>query len=336
MRKSVAIGWLLSAVCLVTSTSRGETPLSVRIELDASRKPPSIDVDNRFRVVVTNTSDKPVSIWNPRRREGYYQFSFHFVNARTHAEHVARKVEIADPEFWERLAREAGVGSEAIRIAPRGEFGFQVQFDDFAWGQRAWTGLPDPNGADRLSLSVEMDSKGTAPNRGRAIWVGRIRSPEVVVAFLASRMRTPHDYLWNGFPNKALEVMKGDHAWISREDKEQCTPLHHAARFSYPEVVKWLLDNGADVNESANKAFTTLHIANYRRVIAMILARHPDLNIRDHAQSQTARGKGRPPIFLKREVRQRDANARQSSIYTRNMAVRSTSSRLSQWAISSG
>jgi ankyrin repeat protein len=288
MKRYASIGWLLVA-CLAAAAHGAEMPLSVRIELASTGKPGSIDIDKRFRVVVTNNSDKPVSIWNPRRNEGYYQFSFHFVNVRTHTEDVARKVEIPDPEFWELLAREAGLGSEAIRIAPRGELGFPVQFDDFAWGQRAWSGLPDPNSPDPLSVRVEMDSKGAVPTAGRAIWAGRIRSPEVVVAFRASRMRTPHDYLWNGFPNKALEVMKADHAWISREDNMQCTPLHHAARFGYPEVVKWLLDNGADVNASAYNGFTPLHLAKDRRVIALILAHHPDLNIRDRAHNQTAR-----------------------------------------------
>src|SRR5580700_6832016 len=168
MKKYVSIGWLLVA-CLAAASNGAETPLSVRIELDATGKPRSFEIDNPFRVVVTNNSDKPVSIWNPRRHEGYYQFSFHFVNVRTHADHVARKVEISDPEFWELLAREAGEGSEAIRIAPRSEVGFRTQFDDFAWGQRAWSGLPDPNSPDRLSVCVEMDPKGPAPNGGRAI-----------------------------------------------------------------------------------------------------------------------------------------------------------------------
>jgi ankyrin repeat protein len=287
MKRYASIGWLLVA-CLAAASYGAETPLSVRIELAATGKPGSIDIDNPFRIVVTNTSDKPVSIWNPRRHEGYYQFSFHFVNVRTHAEDVARKVEIADPEFWELLAREAGEGSEAIRIAPRGEVGFQIQFNDVAWGKRGWTGLPDPNSADRLSLSVEMDSKGTAPKGDPTTSIGRLRSPELVVAFLASRMRTPHDYLARGFPHKALEIMSADHTWISRHGENELTPLHLAASYGYPDVAKWLLENGADVNAIAYNGFTPLHLAKDRRVIALLLAKHPDLSIRDGAHNQTA------------------------------------------------
>jgi ankyrin repeat protein len=266
---------------------RAETPLSVRIELDASRKPPSIDIDSPFRVVLTNTSDRPVSIWSPRTREGYYRISFHFMNSQTGVEHVARKRQIQDVKFWDALGAEMVSGSDVIQIAPHHAVGFQIQFSDFAWGQRAWTGLPDPNSPDRLSVFAEIESAAGASKGGRSIWVGRTRSADVVAALLATRMRTPHQYLWNGFPGKALEIMRADHSWISRQDEDQCTPLHHAARFGYPEVVKWLLEHGADVNAIAYNGFTPLHLAERRDVIALILDKHPDLSIRDRTSNQT-------------------------------------------------
>src|ERR1700723_1149291 len=82
--------------------------------------------------------------------------------------------------------------------------------------------------------------------------------------------------------------MKADRSWIGRVDNEQCTPLHHAARFGDLAAVNWLLDNGANINAIAYNGFTPLHLADDRDIIAAVLKRHPDLSIRDQSQNRTA------------------------------------------------
>lgn len=106
---------------------------------------------------------------------------------------------------------------------------------------------------------------------------------------LAGRLelKTPHELLWNGFPAAAIEMMEADPKWISVRDKEECTPLHHAARFEHIDAVKWLLDHGADANAIAYNGFTPLHLTDHREVIELILVKQPDLTIRCRAHGQT-------------------------------------------------
>jgi ankyrin repeat protein len=268
------------------------TPLAVRIEFDGSRKPPSIDVDNTFRVVVKNTSEKPLSIFSPTRQEGYYQLRIHFRNLRSGAKSVARKRKIDDPKFFRELASSTDADSIRLRIEPHSEIRLPVQFGEIAWDGPAWTGVPDPNTAARFVVQAVLESSESRPeadgaNNNPAVWTGEARSPEVIAMLVAAQIKTPHQYLCNGFPNRAIELMKADHGWISRVDEEKCTPLHHAARFGHVDAVKWLLANGADVNATARNGFTPLHFAEDRDTIALILRKHPDLSICEQGLGQT-------------------------------------------------
>jgi ankyrin repeat protein len=102
-----------------------------------------------------------------------------------------------------------------------------------------------------------------------------LRSSSVLV------VETPHALLQQDSPSKALEVMKADPKWVRRLDEYSCTPLHMAAQHGHGEVVKWLLDNGADINAVAYNGFTALHLTSDPEVVALILKRKPDLSKRD-------------------------------------------------------
>ncbi len=75
--------------------------------------------------------------------------------------------------------------------------------------------------------------------------------------------QSPNTLLRDGTPQdrqKAIEMMTEDPKWVTRRDSESQTPLHVAAQFNHTEVVKWLLDKGADVNAQAYNRFTPLHL----------------------------------------------------------------------------
>ena len=75
--------------------------------------------------------------------------------------------------------------------------------------------------------------------------------------------QTPHSLLWDSTPEdgqKALKIMMDDPTWVAKRDSDQRTPLHVAARFNHTSVVKWLLENGADVDAQAYNRFTPLHL----------------------------------------------------------------------------
>lgn len=264
-----------------------EEPLSIRIEAGAQTDLGRIDLHEPFRIVLTNTSDQPIRIWNPHTKNGYYQLSFHFTNSRTGKTHVARHTQIDEEGFWKWYEEDIEPGEETIELASKDEYTLRVTFGALQGGRRVWGGLPDPNSADRFAVSAQFESRIRSSNTARPVWIGRIQSENVTVKFLASRLKTPHDFLGRGFPGKAIEMMKADPDWIARQDEYSRTPLHIAARSGHTEAVKWLLDNGADVNAIAYNGFTPLHLTSDRDVIELILKKKPDLSVTCGSQGQT-------------------------------------------------
>lgn len=255
--------------------------LSVRIELDEAQGGPKIDVDAPLRVVLTNNSETPISIRNPRTEKGYYDLTFQFTHLRSGKKYLAHKTVVPGHMF------SAEGTAETIAVAPGASLTHRESFGG-VWGEyRTWTGLPDPNSGDRYEVVALFESAAGANDENESVWTGKIQSEPVTVSFVAPRLVTPHDYLRSGYPGKAIEIMKGDRTWISRRDDNQCTPLHHAARFGHPGAVKWLLEHGADVNAIAYNGFTPLHLTDNPDVIALILQHRPDLTIRCRISGQT-------------------------------------------------
>ena len=257
-------------------------PLSVRIDLGSQAAEPTIEYEGPIRVVVTNHSDHSVWIWSPQKtKNGYHQFSFHFKNPKTGKEKIARRSDVEDQEYWKLLALESRHGPDLIEIAPKREASFEFYLSTFAWGERAWGGLPSPNSDRPYSVWVEF---ANADGSREHVWTGSVQSEPIAARFVAKRLSTPHHYLWNGFAEKAIEAMESDPKWISRTDEDQCTPLHHAARFGPPEAVEWLLAHGADVNAVAYNGFTPLHFADDPAIVRMLLEKKPNLTPRDSSR----------------------------------------------------
>ena len=257
--------------------------LGLRIELNPPRESAEIEFRESFHVVLTNTSEKPVTLFRQSSREGYYQLTLHFRNSRSGAEYVAHKREIDDPDFFAALQSQRRAKAKFVRVRPHSEYRINLCLSDVAWGQPAWSGLPAPNSPEPFTIFAVFESKdashGTAP-----VWVGRVQSPEVSARLVAERLKTPQDYLRNGFPEKALEMLRADPGWVARPDEDMATPLHVAAWYGHPEIVKWLLGKGADVNAIAYNGFTPLHLRRNPEVITLLLSKHPDLTIRDSSE----------------------------------------------------
>jgi ankyrin repeat protein len=265
------------------SIANGDGGLAIRIVPGGTAGSSVIDFNEPLQVVLTNTTDQTIRIWDPGFQIGYDQLSFSWVNLRTGAEYSSRKREGDD--FDSREATEDHPGF--IEIAPANGFAFNVYFDGVKWYKPSqtelplWVGLPGPNSADLFTISAVFESKAAAPDSGLPVWTGKITSEPIPATFVADRIRTPHDYLWNGFPERALEIMQADPTWIARRDEYSYTPLHIAAQFGYAEIVEWLLNNGADVNGRTSDGSTPLHLSSDPDVVALMLKHDPDLSIRD-------------------------------------------------------
>ncbi len=275
----------LVVACLLVS--RSQDSLTVRIELDGANNRRTLNFEEPFRTILINNSNQTIRIWNPETEKGYYQFSFQFKNLRSGKVSVVHKRRIDDKKFWSSLKHGIEPDSESIEIAPKTSFATEITLSDSAWGDREWEGLPCPNSNDRFEVSAQFEVTIPADTARNSAWNGKVESTPITASLIAPRLKTPHDYLQNGFSDAAIEMMRVDPKWISARDHSSCTPLHQAAWSGQIETVKWLLDHGADVNALAVNDFTPLHAADDERVIALILQKNPDLSIRARGHAQT-------------------------------------------------
>jgi ankyrin repeat protein len=225
-----------------------------------------------FEVVFMNDSDRPLKIWNPDSKRGWSQLSFQLIDLATGQQHIIRRRPVSDLKRKEFAPPGPDHEGERITIRPGGKPTHQVLLSDCEHSDRDWLGVPRTAYQQRFAFKARFESPpGSHQTRGSA-WTGKIESPSLTVRVVEWQPQPPHYYLQHGFPQKALEVLEADRFWISKRDKELSqTPLEAAAGGNgYLEVVKWLVDNGADVNAALLRAENPA-------VIALLLAKHPDL-----------------------------------------------------------
>jgi hypothetical protein len=190
-----------------------QAELSVRLEVDP--KEPTVRYDGGLPVVLKNESDQAIKIWDLETKRGQGQISLEFVDPKNGKLWVARWREITDDEYWTLVSRRRKSRSAVIEIAPRGETRFSIVLHNFAWGQRAWVGMPSPNVEVPYQVTVRF---ANADNRQPGIWSGAIQSEAVSARFVAPWIRTVHDYLHDRFPDKAIELMAADKKLIDGID----------------------------------------------------------------------------------------------------------------------
>lgn len=259
----------------------------IRLELESQRNEAVIEWDKPIRVVLINESDRPIRIWDPNSEHGFNQFAVHFRNIRTGNKHIAKRRVIDDPEYWKAASHRLESDSTVIEVAAMGIYETSITLGEFAWGKLAWTGLPSPNTDDQFRVRLRFESKPMDESKRSGVWTGTQTSEAIQARFTAEKLKTPHRLLWNGFADAAIDMMSKEPSWIRKVDGEECTPLHHAARFGPVTAVQWLLDHNADVNAVAYNGFTALHLADDPEIIRLILTKKPDLAIHCRARDQT-------------------------------------------------
>lgn len=255
-----------------------QAQLSVRLEVDRKWPEARVYYDAPVTVVLRNESDQAIRIWDLDTKRGQGQISFEFADPKTGKTASARWREINDDAYWKALSQNHRSRPAAIEIAARGETKYEIVLGNFAWGERAWTGLPSPNGKEPYQVTARF---ANADNSQPGIWTGSVKSAAVSAVFLAPLHSTPHDYLRSHFADKAIELMAADKKLIDARNKDGCQPLHEAARYGPPAAVAWLLEHGANVNAVAYNKFTPLHLADDPEIVRLILQRKPDLTRRD-------------------------------------------------------
>ncbi len=200
---------------------------------------PTIHHDKYFNVHLTNRSDKPIKLWDESCQPGRDTLNFRITekNGNSWTMHKARFV-----GDWDDYPL------KTISIAADATYVWRV-FPTEIQGEYSWTGILEPNSGEDVTIVPLFQIKADAQTREHGVWTGRVEGQAVKVRVIDPKLTTPHQYLWNQCPRQVLKMMKADRTWINKKDPEgRCTPLDHASRFGFVEVVEWLLANGADVD----------------------------------------------------------------------------------------
>ena len=93
-----------------------------------------------------------------------------------------------------------------------------------------------------------------------------------------------HRAAWEGDINAVEQSLINGKDVNSKDDLYGDTPLLWAAGFGNKEVVKMLIEKGADVNSKTDEGWTSLHYAtggNYREIAELLIAKGADLNAKN-------------------------------------------------------
>jgi hypothetical protein len=227
-----------------------------------------------FEVLFSNASDQPINLWDDLCEEGHWTLSFYVREASGESRTVQKRP--VPTSVWTNYP------PKTISIAPGKSYSLKVNLSDFFWGERAWINVPEPNTGEKVEISASLQIPETEESEKHGVWIGRIQSAALVLPVVNPTLKTPQDYLWNACPRQALKMLKDDPSWIGKRDPEyQCTPLHHAARFGYKEVVLWLISHGADLNAAAYNGFTPLHLTERKETADILIRAGANLDQKD-------------------------------------------------------
>ena len=287
MRNSQVAISLFAVLAFVVPANGAGKPngLSVAIVIPKGKSGvPTIDREGTFQIVFTNRSDKPIRLWSEECQHSLETLSFRVEDGDVLPSVMSKRT--PSPSAWKNR------WPKTVTIAPGETLSWDVGLSAFNWGQPTWKGAPEPNTGKQVTLTAVFEIKSAATAKEEGIWTGRVTSEPIKTLVVDAKLRTPHEYLWAGCPKQALRIMQAEKTWIKKEDDNQCTPLHHATRFDYSDVARWLLSNGADVNAEAYNGFTPLHLAGNPEMVKLLIEHKADVNTKSNGRSplETAAG----------------------------------------------
>jgi len=265
-----------------------DKPLVIKLEFGNDKENHhTLNFEEVFSVSLTNTTDQPLKLWHLDSKRGWNQLSFELTDLESGHKSIVRRIPFndANPQAtrWKRIWWWRGT----LRIRPyrKQDGDYDVLLNDCPESEQGWTGLPQAANGHRFSIVAQFES---AANRSEAdYWTGTIRSDSVEVRIVKGQC-SPHDYLSCGFVDKAFRILKSDPSWVSKRDDMHRTLLDVAISAGAKDVVKWLLDHGADVNAADKDHRTPLENADDPEIVALLLEKKPVL----------IRGRGRGRIVL--------------------------------------
>jgi ankyrin repeat protein len=90
-----------------------------------------------------------------------------------------------------------------------------------------------------------------------------------------------HSIIQDGDSKKVIHLIEANPELIKSMDDSQRTPLHLAARFGGTDLVKFLIDRGADLDARSYNDFTPLHVCSTASVAQMLVKSGSDTTLID-------------------------------------------------------
>jgi ankyrin repeat protein len=258
-------------------------PLVIKLEIgDEEENHKALSFEEVFYVSLANTTDHPLKLWDLDSKRAWNQLSFELTDLESGQKYVVRRIPLNNADPQARSRKKPWWWTGTLQIPPYKTNEYSVLLSDCPETERGWTGLPQTANGHRFSIVAQLES---AANRSESdYWTGAIRSESVEVQ-IQNGQRSPHYYLSCRFVAKAFRILKADPSWVTKRDDKYGTLLDNAISAGAKDVVKWLLEHGADVNAADENQRTPLQNADDPEIVALILEKKPVL-IRDQKRGR--------------------------------------------------
>jgi ankyrin repeat protein len=242
---------------------------------------PVLNREDGFQVVLTNRSSKLIRVWCEGCQAGYENVTFHVQDRDGASWAMFRNAQPATD--WQNLPLRTS------SIAPGGSIARKVKPGEGSWWPNPmWQGVPEPNTGKPIKFTAIFEIRADPAATQHNVWTGRIASEPIEALFIDPKLQTPNDYLKEGYPKRALAIMRTERTWLTKRDKDNDTPLRVAASYGHTDVVRWLLENGADPSAQGFNGQTALWSAEEPEIAKLLIEHKARLNSKENASLTAA------------------------------------------------
>ena len=251
--------WILrTSFILITLNSvlANEPPLRIAILEEQGQ----VDVAKPFKVEITNLTDQPIRIYDPRSAEGYRALSLVFTHKKTKQEKIAGAIEkVPQTERFHQYAKDISrpelrsknlqCKTKTLVIEGNEKFHFYFYLRETNESER-----PDLGEIADWNMQVVYEPKSNADGA----WFGRVLSPIEKSKLVCSGLEDPKTATRLSEPS-ALKLLDSDPRWTTAEYAQDMLKIGIA--LERPGIVRWAIKHKASpflkMNRQSTDSFLT-------------------------------------------------------------------------------